>query len=101
MKRGQGPTQSVDLDGGSKHLMEQFRELVRASGCSMSYLGRASGLNHTTISNWIRGGPGLPSLFMFNRALRAIGYELKIVRRRTSTKKTRKSPLDDQEDHQL
>ncbi len=97
MKRAQGPTQSVDLDGPSKRLMEQFRGLVRASGFSFQFLGQATGLNHTTISNWVRGGPGLPSLFMFNRALRALGYELKIVRR-AAHKKTRKSPLDDLED---
>lgn len=68
-------------------LVRQFFEIMNNEMVSLCDIGPKSGIQYDTISNWRYRSS--PTLVLFQAALNALGYDLKIVKLRDVSEKKR------------
>lgn len=60
-------------------MIDQVRTIVQDSHMTYTAIADASGVNRSTISNWLDGNVKKPQAATFNAVLRACGFKLSIT----------------------
>ena len=66
--------------GANETIFSKTIDLINESGYRIDFLAEMSGVSESTLYNWLNGGVKSPRMATVQNVLRALGYELRIVR---------------------